>query len=137
MEERKTGTRRARKESIRPRAGLILLMFAGLLTLYVPIQLYWLTFVPGNFAFTGILFGGLLLSCGVIGWVMPRYVRLLGVFGIVLSILSLIGALGGLLIGMVLGIIGGSLCIAWDAKPEIGKKELSNDSGEEVVAAIS
>ncbi|SDW78759.1 hypothetical protein SAMN05444487_10699 [Marininema mesophilum] len=136
MEERKTGTHRRKKESIRPKAGLILLMFAGLLTLYVPAQLYWLAFVPGNFAFTGILFGGLLLACGVIGWLMPRYVRLLGVFGILLSILSLIGALGGLLIGMIAGITGGSLCIAWESNPEVGKNESLEDLSEEPIAAV-
>ncbi len=66
----------------RPRAGLILLILSGLFTLYIPVHLYWLTFVPGNFAFTGILFGGLLLACGIIGWFMPSYVRVLGIFGI-------------------------------------------------------
>lgn len=106
----------------RPRAGLTLLILSGLLTLYIPVQLYWLTFVPGNFAFTGILFGGLLLTCGLIGWFMPQYVRVLGVFGILLSILSLMGALGGLVIGMLLGIVGGCLCIAWDQMKEKGQE---------------
>ncbi|MFC4077650.1 DUF6114 domain-containing protein [Salinithrix halophila] len=105
----------------RPKAGLILLILSGLITLYVPLQLYWLTFVPGNFAFTGILFGGLLLACGFVGWWMPQYTRLLGVFGILLALLSLIGALGGLILGMLAGIVGGSLCVAWD------RKEASSD----------
>lgn len=115
----------------RPRAGLVLLILAGSFTLYVPVQLYWLTFVPGNFAFTGILFGGLLLSCGIIGWFMPQYVRVLGIFGILISILSLVGALGGLVIGMLMGIVGGCLCVAWDRKPP---KDGEEESTEEKVA---
>ncbi|MDA8351738.1 MAG: DUF6114 domain-containing protein [Firmicutes bacterium] len=111
------------KKPERPRAGLILLILAGLFTLYIPVQLYWLTFVPGNFAFTGILFGGLLLACGIVGWIMPHYVRILGIFGIILSILSLMGALGGMIIGMLLGIVGGCLCISWE-------REDSGDNGK-------
>jgi len=31
----------------------------------------------------------------------------------VFSVLSLFGAFGGLLVGLVLGIVGGSLCTSW------------------------
>ncbi|MDR6226542.1 DUF6114 domain-containing protein [Desmospora profundinema] len=105
----------------RPRAALILVILSGVFTLYIPVQLYWLAFVPGSFAFIGLLFGGLILACGVIGWWIPQYVRLLGGFTIVLSLLSLIGALGGMLIGMLLGLVGGALCIAWDRVLEMDK----------------
>lgn len=106
----------------RPKAGLILIILAGLVILWIPINLYWLAFVPGSFAFTGFLFGGLVLLCGILGWLMPQYVRLLGVFALVLSIASIMGALGGLLIGTVLGIVGGSLCAAWDPNGERSRK---------------
>ncbi|MEW9031422.1 MAG: DUF6114 domain-containing protein [Planifilum fimeticola] len=98
----------------RPKAGLILVILAGLIILWIPVNLYWLAFVPGSFAFTGLLFGTMVLLCGILGWIMPQYVRLLGVFAMVLSIISIMGALGGLLIGTVLGVVGGSLCAAWD-----------------------
>lgn len=111
-----------------------MLILSGLFTLYIPVQLYWLTFVPGNFAFTGILFGGLLLACGLIGWFMPQYVRVLGVFGILLSILSLMGALGGMVIGMLLGIVGGCLCVAWDEEKETGRARTDGDTSDENVA---
>jgi hypothetical protein len=97
----------------RPKLGLTLVCLSGLAILWIPVNLYWMAFVPGSFAFAGILFGTLVLSCGVIGWLMPQYVRLLGAFAIILSIASIIGALGGLIIGTLLGIVGGSLCIAW------------------------
>ncbi|EGK11215.1 DUF6114 domain-containing protein [Kroppenstedtia eburnea] len=127
------GTEKGRSAR-RPRAGLTLLILSGLFTLYIPVQLYWLTFVPGNFAFTGILFGGLLLACGLIGWFMPQYVRVLGVFGILLSILSLMGALGGMVIGMLLGIVGGCLCVAWDEEKETGRARTDGDTSDENVA---
>lgn len=137
--EAPTGTdlskRGAKKERSvhRPRAGLILLILSGLFTLYIPVHLYWLTFVPGNFAFTGILFGGLLLACGIIGWFMPSYVRVLGIFGILLSILSLMGALGGMVIGMLLGIVGGCLCVAWDGGKSLGQAGTDGGSSDEKV----
>jgi len=106
----------------RPKAGLILVILAGLVILWIPVNLYWLAFVPGSFAFTGILFGTMVLLCGILGWFMPQYVRLLGVFAMVLSIASIMGALGGLLIGTVLGVVGGSLCAAWDPKAERPRK---------------
>ncbi|ATY85377.1 hypothetical protein CVV65_10945 [Kyrpidia spormannii] len=109
----------------RPRAGLTLVTLAGLLIVWIPANLYWLAFVPGSFAFAGLLFGSLVLACGVVGWIMPRYVRLLGVFAIIVSILSIIGALGGMIIGMLLGIIGGALCVAWSPKD----RATSEDAG--------
>jgi hypothetical protein len=114
--------------------GLTLVCLSGLAILWIPVNLYWMAFVPGSFAFAGILFGTLVLSCGIIGWLMPQYVRLLGVFAMILSIMSIIGALGGLMIGTLLGIVGGSLCIAWGpaARPSRGnngKKEYDGAEG--------
>ncbi|SMO76973.1 DUF6114 domain-containing protein [Melghirimyces algeriensis] len=123
-----------KRKSKRPKAGLILLTLAGFITLYIPLHLYWLAFVPGNFAFTGVLFGGLQLACGVIGWFFPKYVRLLGIFGVLISILSLIGALGGMLVGMLLGMVGGCLCFAWDEKKDSNKGEKDREKLKEKVA---
>ncbi|MDN4595261.1 DUF6114 domain-containing protein [Polycladomyces subterraneus] len=100
-------------EKRRPKLALTLVCLSGLVILWIPVNLHWMAFVPGSFAFAGMLFGTLVLSCGVIGWLMPQYVRLLGTFAMILSIVSIIGALGGLMIGTLLGIVGGSLCIAW------------------------
>jgi len=106
-------TDRRFEEKKRPKLGLMLVCLSGLTILWIPANLYWIAFVPGSFAFAGILFGTLVLSCGILGWLMPQYVRLLGAFAMILSILSIIGALGGLVIGTLLGMVGGSLCIAW------------------------
>lgn len=101
----------------RPVAGLVLICLSGFLILYMPIQLYWLSFVPGNFTFIGIFLGVMILGCGLVGWFLPRYLSLLGIFVMILSVLSIIGALGGFLIGSLLGIIGGALYFSWQAKP--------------------
>jgi Family of unknown function (DUF6114) len=97
----------------RPRLGLSLITLSGLATLWIPVNLYWLAFVPGSFASAGFLFGTLILSCAILGWLFPENVRILGVFTIILSVFSIIGALGGLVVGTLLGIVGGALCIAW------------------------
>lgn len=111
----------------RPKAGLILVILAGLVILWIPVNLYWLAFVPGSFAFTGLLFGTMVLLCGILGWLMPQYVRLLGIFAMVLSVISIMGALGGLLIGTVLGVIGGPLCAAWDPAGDRSRKQRKGD----------
>ncbi|MDI3328929.1 MAG: DUF6114 domain-containing protein [Alicyclobacillaceae bacterium] len=114
-----------RRVRSRPRAGLTLVCLGGLAIIWIPGNLYWLAFVPGSFAFAGLLFGALVLACGVLGWLMPRYVRLLGAFAMIISIVSIIGALGGMVVGTLLSVIGGALCIAWS--PETRAPRLASD----------
>ncbi|WP_051263226.1 DUF6114 domain-containing protein [Tuberibacillus calidus] len=97
----------------RPFWGATLSVLAGLLILYIPIQLYAIAFVPGSFAFVGFLFGGLVLILGVLAYLYPQFSTVLGVIIMFLSILSIMGALGGFLFGTIFGIVGGALCIAW------------------------
>ncbi|PTX60769.1 hypothetical protein C8P63_10879 [Melghirimyces profundicolus] len=126
-------------EKKRPKLALTLVCLSGLFILWIPVNLYWLAFVPGSFAFAGLMFGVLVLSCGVLGWLMPQYVRLLGAFAMILSITSIIGALGGLIIGTVLGIVGGALCLAWGpASPgtgEEGAEDAKEECGEDTGSA--
>ncbi|MEH7096256.1 DUF6114 domain-containing protein [Neobacillus vireti] len=101
----------------RPFWGATLCSLSGLIILYVPAQLYELAAGPGSMLFTGFFFGGLTLLMGVLSYVMPKLSTLLGILAIFASVLSILGALGGLLIGTILGIIGGAILIAW--KPEL------------------
>jgi len=101
----------------RPFLGATLCIFSGLIILYVPAQLYELAATPGNMLFVGFFLGGLTLLMGVLSYIMPRLSTLLGILAIFASVLSIMGALGGFLIGTILGIIGGSMLIAW--KPVI------------------
>jgi hypothetical protein len=98
----------------RPFWGAVISTLAGLLILYIPVQLYAIAFVPGSFAFIGFLFGGLVLIMGVLSFIYPQFSTILGIITIFLSILSIVGALGGFLFGTILGIIGGALCIGYE-----------------------
>jgi hypothetical protein len=105
----------------RPFWGAALCFLSGLIILYVPAQLYELAATPGSTLFAGFFLGGLTLLMGILSFTMPRLSTLLGILAIFASVLSILGALGGLFVGTILGIIGGSMLIAW--KPEIAQKE--------------
>ncbi|ABG05375.1 conserved hypothetical protein [Rubrobacter xylanophilus DSM 9941] len=102
----------------RPRLGLTLLTLAGLLIIWMPLVIYIQEFGQFSLVFGGVVIGGIVLGSAVLGWIYPQRVQVFGVIGLIFSILSLVGALGGLVIGMLLGIVGGSLCAAWSPKKE-------------------
>jgi hypothetical protein len=60
----------------------------------------------------GLVVAGGMVLCGAVAFTRPGYAVAVGIPGILLSLLSLIGALGGFLIGMLLGIVGGALATA-------------------------
>lgn len=97
--------------------GAILTLISGLMILWVPLNLYLSTFLPGSVAIIGLLFGGLITLMGLMSLFLPGASKALGIIVIFLSILSVIGALGGFLIGTIFGIIGGALLTAWRMVP--------------------
>ena len=101
----------------RPIWGAILTIISGLMILWVPLNLYLSTFLPGSIAIIGLLFGGLITLIGIIALFFPNASKILGIFTIFLSILPVIGALGGFLFGTLFGIIGGALLMAWRLGP--------------------
>jgi MFS family permease len=101
----------------RPFWGSFVTIVSGLMILWVPINLYLSTLLPGSFAIIGLVFGGAITLIGFISMFFPNASKILGIFTIFLSILSVIGALGGFLIGTLFGIIGGSLLMAWRLAP--------------------
>jgi F0F1-type ATP synthase assembly protein I len=105
----------------RPFLGGVLLLLAGLIIGYVPLQFAGeLIFIGGTFTIIGLVFATFVFLTGVGALAMPEHATIFGVAGVALSILSLMGALGGLLIGMLLGIIGGNLCVAWKNERKTG-----------------
>ncbi|MGJ7910428.1 DUF6114 domain-containing protein [Neobacillus sp. LXY-1] len=100
-------------------------ILSGLIILYVPVQLYEVSAVPGNMLVVGFFLGGLTLLLGVLAYLMPKLSTLLGVLAIFSAVLSVFGALGGFLIGTILGIIGGSIAIAW--KPTYAPHSIEPD----------
>ncbi|MEH7075589.1 DUF6114 domain-containing protein [Neobacillus drentensis] len=101
----------------RPFWGSLMTILSGLMISWVPLNLYLSTFLPGSIAIIGLLFGGLLTLIGVVALFFPNASKILGIFSIFLSILSVIGALGGFLFGTIFGIIGGALLMAWRLAP--------------------
>lgn len=117
----------------RPLWGSIMTIVSGLMILYVPLNLYISTFLPGSIAVIGLLFGGLIILLGIVSLFFPNASKILGIFTIFLSILSVIGALGGFLFGTVFGIIGGSMLIAWRLVPAAVMSESGADDLKETV----
>jgi hypothetical protein len=105
----------------RPCWGASCVLLASLLILWSPLYLLQTTTVPANTLWPGLLVGGLLFVMGLVELLAPSQALTAGAAGIVLSLLSLITALGGFGIGMFLGVIGSSCVVAW--KP--AKKTMS------------
>ncbi|MGF6951946.1 putative membrane-anchored protein [Neobacillus sp. B4I6] len=101
----------------RPLWGALITIISGLMISWVPLNLYLSTFLPGSIAIIGLLFGGLLILIGIVAIFFPNASKILGIFTIFLSILSVIGALGGFLFGTIFGIFGGASLMAWSLAP--------------------
>ena len=76
---------------------------------------------PPEKVLTAYICGITVIISAIMLYVYPKLKVLWGVITIVFSIISLISS-GGLLVGMMLGIIGGALGIAWKPSPPIAKK---------------
>lgn len=113
----------------RPFWGGLLLLLGGLEMLLIPLtgvlahgQIKLVIYVGIGGVF-GILIGGLLIACGLALWFSPVHKTFYAIAGLLLSLLSFIGTnLGGFFVGMLLGIVGGSLAFAWTPglMPEAG-----------------
>ncbi|GCE09802.1 DUF6114 domain-containing protein [Dictyobacter aurantiacus] len=97
----------------RPFTGGILVVLAGVLVLWGPVALLPFALLPGSNIWAGLLVGGLLVTMGIIQLLVPSNALLAGAIAVVLSLVSLLVAAGGFGIGMLLGIIGGAMGIAW------------------------
>ena len=96
----------------RPFAGSAMLILAGFIIGAIPIRIQQ-TFAGTTGATIGITFAAMVTACGIFALLKPELSTLAGITGVAMSILSLIGAFGGLVFGMLVGIVGGCLCIAW------------------------
>ncbi|WP_455449064.1 DUF6114 domain-containing protein [Natrinema thermotolerans] len=123
----------------RPFLGGLLLCLAGVLITWVPMQILPdLAFIGGQmagFLAIGALFGVFVFLTGIYVLVKPAHADVAGVVGTVLAIFSLFGSLGGLLVGMLLGILGGNLCLAWKPRDEVVDDAVSEPSVVDKAAA--
>lgn len=107
-------TRFADWRSDRPFWGGTVLTLAGLIIAAVPLHLAArLSMVTNYLVFAGVVFAVPVSLAGMLSIVRPQYATYFGIGGILFAIVSLVGALGGFGLGTLLGMLGGSLCIAW------------------------
>jgi hypothetical protein len=101
----------------RPFWGSVWMIVAALILLAFPISLLQFAFLV-NTLWASLLIGGLLLVMGLIQLFLPSYAVITGSVGMVLSLVSFVtNTFGGLALGMLLGIIGCALSIAWRPVP--------------------
>ncbi|RXK46280.1 DUF6114 domain-containing protein [Halorientalis pallida] len=105
----------------RPMLGSALLLLGAAIIGWVPIQFAAeLLFVGGAFTIVGLFFASLVAFCGLAALAKPEFASIFGVFGIAFATLSLVGALGGFFVGMIVATAGGVLCYAWEPPAESG-----------------
>ena len=129
----------------RPFWGGLLLILSGLELFAIPLSgdllhgAVKLVIYIGIAGVFGVLIGALLVAAGLAIWLNQTHKTFYGVAGIVLGIVSFPASnLGGLFIGMLLAIVGGSIAFAWTpiqpAPDGMPGSATSSDAGE---AALS
>jgi len=104
----------------RPFWGGFLLLLAGIELLLIPLSGIFihgavrLVVYIGIGGVFGVLLGALLIACGLLLWLNPAHRTFYAIAGVLLAVVSFIASnLGGFFIGMLLGIIGGSMGFGW------------------------
>jgi hypothetical protein len=97
----------------RPFWGALLLILAGGLVLWAPVNLLSFLYCSESVISGGLLLGTLLILMGVLQLITPAHALITGSVGSLLALLSVPIAFGGMGIGVFLGLIGGALSVAW------------------------
>lgn len=88
-------------------------VLAGFQIAYGPATAYKLLFVT-NSVWIGVSVGVFVFAMGLFVWFTPRLHQLYGLIIVIASLVSLLTSdLGGFVVGMLLGMIGGSMAFAW------------------------
>lgn len=99
----------------RPVVGGVMTLFGGLMVLWIGLNLAPILFAPkSGLYWSGLVIGLSMCTISIFAMAYPRSHVPIGAITIILSILSIIGAGGGLIIGCLSGILGGSLMVGWD-----------------------
>ena len=107
--------------SDKPRAAFAVSLAGGILILVFAIIWGLVTFDAYTFfgvrgvlwLILGVVFGCLVIGGAVLFYVQPRFRIAGGAMVLTFSILSILTGFGGLIAGLVLGIIGGAMAMAW------------------------
>jgi Family of unknown function (DUF6114) len=130
----------------RPFWGGFLLLLAGIELLLIPlggillhgaVKLVVYIGIGGVF---GVLLGVLLIACGLLLWLNPVHRTFYAIAGVLLAVLSfIVSNFGGFFIGMLLGIIGGSMGFGWTPtadQPVRRLPDLPRHGGRMMAAAV-
>lgn len=93
--------------------GGIFVFLAGLVLAYIASFLAFFGFGLGGILYIGLVVGILMIVFSILLYVMPQAKTAWGALIIVLSIVSLPFALGGFIVGFILGLIGGIFAITY------------------------
>ncbi|MBE3557195.1 MAG: hypothetical protein IMW91_09035 [Firmicutes bacterium] len=116
----------------RPFYAGILTLLSGIFVVVGPASFLQFALLPGSNLWEGLIVGGLLIVMGLAQLLTPYYSTLVGGITIVLALVSLITSMGGLVVGLLFGLVGGALGVAWtpvmrpaeqgwQAAPQVGK----------------
>lgn len=94
--------------------GGLITTLGGLAIAVLPNKGFTVIVLPGVAGLSGFLLGGLIIACGMFMLFSPHLHGILGIAAVLLSLVSFVTTnIGGYVIGLLLGIIGGSFGFAW------------------------
>ncbi|WP_017434974.1 DUF6114 domain-containing protein [Saccharococcus caldoxylosilyticus] len=109
----------------RPVMGAVFSLVGGSLILLVGISVAPMLLLPGSgLMWAGLVIGMVMMMLSILSMAKPETHLFTGCLIIICSILSFIGAAGGLVVGGLLGLIGGTFIAAWNG---VLSKTGSND----------
>ncbi|BBW95264.1 DUF6114 domain-containing protein [Geobacillus icigianus] len=101
----------------RPVLGSVLAMIGAGFVLMVGISVFPMLLLPGSgLMWAGLVTGLVMVVLAILSIIKPQSHVVFGSFLILASILSFVGAAGGLIIGGVIGLVGGALVVAWNGQ---------------------
>lgn len=127
----------------RPFWGGVWAILGGTVIDYVPATAFKFFFVANPSLVLGVLVGALVAFFGLMLWFARPLRTLLGVVILLLSLGSFLTSdFGGLLVGMLMGLVGGSLALAWVPTKVTWRQRrrarlLAKQGGEPTVVDIS
>ncbi|ADU51632.1 hypothetical protein Tmar_1521 [Thermaerobacter marianensis DSM 12885] len=106
------------RQPYRPVLGTLLGFLSGGLVLWFGIQVAPMLFLPGSgLLWAGTVIGIAILVAAIVPVFYPKSALVTGLIMIGLSILSFIGATGGLIAGGLVGILAGAMFASWEGQP--------------------
>lgn len=111
-------TRFGEWRAVRPFLGGVLLALGGATVAFALIFSMGITFARASPSAFALVAATATFLCGVFALVEPDLAGPLGVAGVVSVVVSLVGTPLGALLGVVLSILGGNLCYAWQSEAD-------------------